>query len=173
VSSHETVLILTPVKNSARHLRRHVWIDGVGGGADASLIALAADPAIVLHGFVDDPTPLYAAADIAVAPIRAGGGTRIKILEAFARGVPVVATHLAAEGIDTTFIARRRCRHIRRRLRVPETRPEPRRLTGSPGSTTDSRVMRSGACRRRSCGSLPDMMQPGQQERQKGQMSDA
>jgi len=49
---------------------------------------------------VDDPAPLYAAADLAVVPIRAGGGTRIKILEAFALGIPVVSTRLGAEGIE-------------------------------------------------------------------------
>jgi glycosyltransferase involved in cell wall biosynthesis len=43
--------------------------------------------------------PLYEAADVAVVPVRAGGGTRIKILEAFAHGVPVVTTPLGAEGI--------------------------------------------------------------------------
>ena len=43
--------------------------------------------------------PHYAWADVALAPIRAGGGTRIKILEAFAARVPVVATALGAEGL--------------------------------------------------------------------------
>ncbi len=81
---------------------REVRIDVIGGGTDASITALAADPAIAMHGFVTDPAPLYAAADIAVAPIRAGGGTRIKILEAFAHGVPVVTTRLGAEGIEAT-----------------------------------------------------------------------
>jgi glycosyltransferase involved in cell wall biosynthesis len=53
-----------------------------------------------LRGFVEDLAPLYAAADVAVVPVRVGGGTRIKILEAFAHGVPVVTTSLGAEGID-------------------------------------------------------------------------
>jgi glycosyltransferase involved in cell wall biosynthesis len=35
-----------------------------------------------------------------VVPLRAGGGTRIKILEAFAHGVPVVSTRIGAEGIS-------------------------------------------------------------------------
>ena len=42
----------------------------------------------------------YAHADAAVAPIRAGGGTHIKVVEAFAHRVPVVATSIAAEGLD-------------------------------------------------------------------------
>jgi polysaccharide biosynthesis protein PslH len=79
-----------------------VRVDVVGGGAGRALQALAADPAIVLHGAVTDLAPLYGAADIAVVPIRAGGGTRIKILEAFAHGVPVVSTRLGAEGIAAT-----------------------------------------------------------------------
>ncbi len=44
--------------------------------------------------------PYYWQADACIAPIRAGGGTRIKILEAFSHRVAVVATSLAAEGLD-------------------------------------------------------------------------
>ncbi|MGE5233101.1 MAG: glycosyltransferase, partial [Acidobacteriota bacterium] len=44
--------------------------------------------------------PHYAWASAAIVPLRAGGGTRIKILEAFAAGVPVLATAVGAEGID-------------------------------------------------------------------------
>ncbi|TIW78386.1 MAG: glycosyltransferase, partial [Mesorhizobium sp.] len=37
---------------------------------------------------------------LSIIPLRAGGGTRIKILEAMTWGVPVIATPLAAEGLD-------------------------------------------------------------------------
>lgn len=47
----------------------------------------------------DDVASLLAAAHIAVVPLREGGGTRFKIIEAMAWGVPVVATPLAAEGL--------------------------------------------------------------------------
>jgi glycosyltransferase involved in cell wall biosynthesis len=57
-------------------------------------------PEINLSGFVKDLYPEYEAADIVVAPIRGGGGTRIKILEAFAHGVPVVSTSKGVEGLD-------------------------------------------------------------------------
>jgi glycosyltransferase involved in cell wall biosynthesis len=50
-------------------------------------------------GFVEDLGALYADADVVVAPLRGGGGTRIKLLEAFAQGVPVVATPAAVEGL--------------------------------------------------------------------------
>jgi glycosyltransferase involved in cell wall biosynthesis len=55
-----------------------------------------------LLGYVGDLAPLYAAADVAVVPLRAGGGTRIKVLEAFAHRIPVVTTSTGIEGIAAT-----------------------------------------------------------------------
>ena len=57
-------------------------------------------PEIKVTGWVKDLYQEYEAADIVIAPIRGGGGTRIKILEAFAHGVPVVSTSKGAEGLD-------------------------------------------------------------------------
>lgn len=48
----------------------------------------------------DDVGPLLARAHLSIIPLSAGGGTRIKILEAMAWGIPVIATPLAAEGLD-------------------------------------------------------------------------
>jgi glycosyltransferase involved in cell wall biosynthesis len=79
---------------------RRIQIDLVGGGAPDSVRALGDEPEVRVCDFVDDLHSLYAAADVAVIPLRAGGGTRIKILEAFAYGVPVVSTTLGAEGIE-------------------------------------------------------------------------
>ena len=53
-----------------------------------------------LTGFVDDVRLPVAEAAVCVAPIRQGGGTRLKILEAMALGTPVVATSKGAEGLD-------------------------------------------------------------------------
>ncbi|RWC96827.1 MAG: glycosyltransferase [Mesorhizobium sp.] len=47
-----------------------------------------------------DTRPLLAKAHLSIVPLSSGGGTRIKILEAMACGVPVVATPLAVEGLD-------------------------------------------------------------------------
>lgn len=73
----------------------------VAGSAPVpEIVALASLPGIEL---VRDPPamdPHYAWADLAVIPLAAGGGTRIKLLEAFAHGVPVVATTVGAEGVD-------------------------------------------------------------------------
>ncbi|GAB4543403.1 MAG: glycosyltransferase family 4 protein [Anaerolineae bacterium] len=55
---------------------------------------------VTLTGFVDDVRPLIASAWISLVPIRVGGGTRLKILEAMALGTPVVATSKGAEGLD-------------------------------------------------------------------------
>ena len=54
---------------------------------------------VVYTGHVPDVRPLVAASAVSVAPIRVGGGTRLKILEAMAIGTPVVATTKAVEGL--------------------------------------------------------------------------
>jgi glycosyltransferase involved in cell wall biosynthesis len=79
---------------------REIRIELVGAGGTTVLAELARHPEVKLHGFVKDLGPLYARSDVAVVPLRAGGGTRIKILEAFVHGVPVVTTTLGVEGID-------------------------------------------------------------------------
>jgi glycosyltransferase involved in cell wall biosynthesis len=50
-------------------------------------------------GYVVDPTPYYEAAGVVVVPLRAGGGMRVKILNALAQGLPIVSTTLGCEGI--------------------------------------------------------------------------
>jgi glycosyltransferase involved in cell wall biosynthesis len=62
--------------------------------------ALAAYPEVEVAGAVGDLTGAYAGSDVVVVPLRAGGGTRIKILEAFALGRPVVSTPAGAEGLE-------------------------------------------------------------------------
>ena len=64
--------------------------------------ALQAIPNVIVTGAVASVEPFYGAAHVCIAPIRSGGGTRIKILEAFAYGRPVVSTRVGIEGIDAT-----------------------------------------------------------------------
>ena len=71
-----------------------------GPGPPPEIKALQRDPSISVLGFVDDLTGLYKKCRCAVAPILRGSGTRIKILEAMAAGIPVVSTTIGAEGID-------------------------------------------------------------------------
>ena len=51
-------------------------------------------------GMVDDVNPHLDRAAVVVVPLRIGGGTRLKIVEALAKGKAVVSTRLGAEGID-------------------------------------------------------------------------
>ena len=71
----------------------------VGGSPPASLIALAG-PRIEFAGFVPDLRPHLAEAAVVVVPLRIGGGTRLKIVEAMAMGKAIVSTSLGAEGIE-------------------------------------------------------------------------
>ena len=67
---------------------------------DHANLPLPADTGVELTGFVDDVRPLIARSNICVVPLRQGGGTRLKILEAMALGTPVVSTSKGAEGLD-------------------------------------------------------------------------
>lgn len=57
------------------------------------------DSGIIVTGKVPDVRPYFAAASVVVVPLLEGGGTRLKILEAFAAGLPVVSTSKGAEGL--------------------------------------------------------------------------
>jgi glycosyltransferase involved in cell wall biosynthesis len=104
-----------------------VRVDLVGARPDPAVLELGRLDGVAVHADVEDVAPFYRRAHVAVAPIRAGGGTRLKILEAFACGVPVVSTSLGAEGLDvvagqhlliaeeSTEIADACCRIIRER----------------------------------------------------------
>src|SRR6185437_12464431 len=71
----------------------------VGGKPPRQLLALAG-PQIELTGFVPDLRPHLASAAAVVVPLRLGGGTRLKIVEAMAMGKAIVSTTLGAEGIE-------------------------------------------------------------------------
>ena len=58
------------------------------------------DPGIVVTGTVDDVRGYFRKTTAVVVPLRIGGGTRLKILEAMAMGKPVVSTAVGAEGLE-------------------------------------------------------------------------
>ena len=72
----------------------------VGRDPSRGVRELAAIPGIQVTGTVDDVRPFYRRAVAAIVPLNVGGGSRLKILEAMAAGVPVVSTTLGAEGLD-------------------------------------------------------------------------
>jgi len=70
----------------------------VGQRPHRRLDVLRGDPAVTLTGWVEDTRPYIAQAAVYVAPLRMGGGTRLKLLEAMAMGKAVITTRLGAEG---------------------------------------------------------------------------
>jgi sugar transferase (PEP-CTERM/EpsH1 system associated) len=71
----------------------------VGRNPSPSVKALANLAGIEVTGTVADVRPFYREAIAAVVPLRVGGGSRLKILEAMAAGVPVISSRLGAEGL--------------------------------------------------------------------------
>ena len=86
VSSEEVELVLV-----GSNPRRQVFAAARRGSARVRVNVV---------GFVSDTTPYFASARAFVVPLRYGGGTRLKILEALARGVPVLSTAMGCEGLD-------------------------------------------------------------------------
>ena len=72
----------------------------VGQSPHRRVLRLADDPAVTITGYVDDVRPYIAGACVYVIPLRIGGGTRLKVLEAMAMGKPIVSTSLGCEGFE-------------------------------------------------------------------------
>ncbi len=104
------LLSTVPNVDGVTHFAREIWPRVaaahpearwkiIGGRPPPSLLALAG-PRVELTGFVPDVRPHLAAAAAVVVPLRLGGGTRLKIVEAMAMGKAIVSTRLGAEGIE-------------------------------------------------------------------------
>jgi glycosyltransferase involved in cell wall biosynthesis len=72
----------------------------VGSNPQQRVLSLGELPAVEMIGEVADVAPYYARASAVIVPLRAGGGTRIKILEAFCYRRPVVSTTIGVEGLN-------------------------------------------------------------------------
>jgi glycosyltransferase involved in cell wall biosynthesis len=72
----------------------------IAGANPSAELQAQAGPRVEITGFIEDLRPHLASAAVVVVPLRFGGGTRLKIVEAMAMGRPVVSTRLGAEGID-------------------------------------------------------------------------
>lgn len=83
-----------------RRERPDAVFDMVGSRPPAEFVQLS-NPASGIHvaGYVPDTTPYLEQAGVFIVPVRAGGGMRVKILNALAQGLPIVSTTLGAEGI--------------------------------------------------------------------------
>lgn len=102
-----------PNVDAAMFLVREIWpriraaLPGVrlqiaGKSPCAEVLALHNGDDVQVTGYVNDKAELFASVTATVVPIRSGGGTRIKILEAMAAGKAVVSTRIGCEGIDAT-----------------------------------------------------------------------
>ncbi|RYB92375.1 glycosyltransferase [Nocardioides glacieisoli] len=90
---------------SARVPRARLRLVG-GGAGDQLKDAVGPADRVELAGFVDDLGPEYAAAAVALVPVMQGAGVKFKTIEAVLHGVPVVSTHVGAEGVgpDELFV---------------------------------------------------------------------
>jgi len=79
--------------------RREVTVRIVGTNVPPAVQRLAG-PHVLITGAVPDVRPYLRRAAVAIVPIRFGGGTRLKVLEALAMGKAVVSTTIGCEGID-------------------------------------------------------------------------
>ena len=78
--------------------RAHVYI--VGREPPEEIQALHNGFEVVVTGTVAEVTPYFEECGVVIVPLRVGGGTRVKILEAFANRKAVVSTTIGAEGLD-------------------------------------------------------------------------
>jgi len=95
--------ILHFVRNIYPRIRQQVpqaQLRIVGSNPVSGVQALADIPGIKVTGQVPDVRPYVADAAVAVIPLRLGRGTQNKMLEAMAMGIPVVATSVAAKGVQ-------------------------------------------------------------------------
>jgi len=100
-----------PNVSAVRYFREEIWPDLrarwpglvwrlIGKNPQAVAKIVTGDPRIELAGPVADAVLELARAKVAIVPLLAGSGTRVKIIEAWAAGVPVVSTPLGAEGLS-------------------------------------------------------------------------
>jgi len=83
-----------------RQRRPLVKLAFVGRQPPKHILKLAKIPGVAVTGTVDDVRPYIAKAALCIVPLRIGGGSRLKILEAMAMEKPVVSTSIGAEGLQ-------------------------------------------------------------------------
>ncbi len=94
---------LQEVLPRVRERRPDIVFDIVGANPPQEIISIGeVDKGVNGTGYRDDPTPYLEGASLMVVPLRAGGGMRVKILNALGQGLPIVSTTLGCEGIAIT-----------------------------------------------------------------------
>jgi len=85
-----------PLRQAVPNMRVQV----VGHAPPPEIQQLTELPGVEVTSSVSDVRPYYEQATVFIVPLRLGGGTRLKIVEAMAMGLPVVSTAIGAEGLD-------------------------------------------------------------------------
>ncbi len=83
-----------------RQVIPEIQVQVVGHSPAPEVLQLTSHPGVRVTGTVPDVRPYYCEAAVFLVPLRLGRGTRLKIIEAMAMGVPVVSTSIGAEGLD-------------------------------------------------------------------------
>ena len=100
-----------PNRDAMQHLLRDIWpsiraaqrqasLHLIGASLDADGARHESEPGVTVLGHVADLRPHLAESCCCVVPVRVGGGTRLKILDAWAMGKAVVSTSVGCEGLE-------------------------------------------------------------------------
>jgi polysaccharide biosynthesis protein PslH len=118
-----------------------IQFDIVGKDPPEDVLKLSENPGVRVTGTVNDIRPYIWNSQVYIVPLRFGGGTRLKILEAFSMHKPVVSTSLGCEGIE--------CQH-EKELLIADTAPK----------FTDAviRLLRNPALRAELCGNAAQLV---------------
>ena len=121
-----------------------VPVNWIGRASHEQRQEYAARYGIELSGYVDDVRPLLRDAACHVVPLRIGGGTRLKILNSWAMGKPVVSTSIGCDGLDAVdgenILVRDDPKEFARAVRAVLDDGELRRRLGERGRATAERL---------------------------------
>ena len=119
----------------------------VGRDPTTAIKALGLRPGVEVTGSVPDVIPYLREASVLAVPLEAGGGTRLKILEAFAAGLPVVSTPVGCEGSAQSTTASTSSSSRRDGFADGDRGPAPRRAARARGSPRHRAAICSWAAR--------------------------
>ncbi len=136
-----------PNRDAVEFLLSEIWPALLRGRADRHLVLVGKNPPpraiaarhanVQVTSFVPDVRPYLQEASIYICPLRVGGGTRVKVLDALSMGKPLVSTAIGVEGLDLVagehYLPAETPAEFVRQVERLEDSPELRQLLGSAG----------------------------------------
>lgn len=100
--NHDAMMyFIKSIYQGVKKIHPHLFLNIIGTSPKKQLIRSSQrDSSIRIHGFVENLSPYFNSDTICIAPLRVGTGTRVKILEYWSRGMPVVSTSIGTEGLE-------------------------------------------------------------------------